>query len=132
MYSIGRIFLFRLAIRNPEIIYVSQHVAMMDIVIKQPPVTQKGKITWWEANEAVIKKKYGSPMSDENGVYYVNLLDGGNGFKKPSEDNSNWFSFSQKKLQCFDEIKSEKRCFENSNQMTIVYDRSNNIFLFNR
>ena len=101
---------------------------MMDIVIKQPPVTQKGKITWWEANEAVIKKKYGSPMSDENGVYYVNLLDGGNGFKKPSEDNSNWFSFSQKKLQCFDEIKSEKRCFENSNQMTIVHDRSNNIF----
>lgn len=120
-------FSFRLAIRNPEVIYVNQDVAIMSIVVKQPPLTQKGKIIWWEAHEDAIKEKYGFPKPDENGVYYISLTDGENGFKKSSEDNSNWFSFSNRKLYCFDEIKSEKRCFDNNEIMTVLHDGNNKI-----
>jgi hypothetical protein len=121
------LYLFQFSTRNPEIIHVVQNVATMDIVVKQPPLSQKGKIIWWEAHEAVIEKKYGSPRRGENGFYYVSILDGGNGFKKSSENNSNWFSFCHKNLYCFHDIKSEARCFENKVIMTVIYDGSNKV-----
>lgn len=124
---LASLLLFRFFVRNPEIIHVEQSVAMMDLVIKEPPLTRKGKITWWESNETIIKKEYGSPKGDENGVYFINLLDGGNGLQKLAEDSSNWFSFTQSKFYCFDEIKSEERCFENNIIMTIFHDESNKV-----
>ncbi|WP_167458021.1 DUF943 family protein [Rahnella woolbedingensis] len=124
---LAALFLFRLITRSPEIIYVDQDVGTMVIVVKQPPLTQEGKITWWEVHEGAIKNKYGSPKPDENGVYYVSVIDGGNGFKKTSQDNSNWFSFYNRKLYCFDEVKSEERCLENDEVMTVIHDENNKI-----
>jgi hypothetical protein len=52
---LAALFLSRLIIRNPEVIYVDQDVGTMVIVVKQPPLTQEGKITWWEVHEGAIK-----------------------------------------------------------------------------
>ncbi|MBU9846341.1 DUF943 family protein [Rahnella ecdela] len=124
---LAALFIFRLITRNPEIIHVDQDVGAMVIVVKQPPLTQEGKIIWWEVHEGAIKKKYGLPKPEENGVYYISVTDGGNGFKKVSQDNSNWFSFSNRKLYCFDEVKSEERCLEYNDIMTIIHDENNKI-----
>ncbi|WP_120507812.1 DUF943 family protein [Rahnella bruchi] len=85
-FSISAYFLF---FRKTEIIFVHHAEGVTDIVVKNFPITQIGKIPWWEAHEGAIKKKYGLPKSDENGVYYISVTDGGNGFKKVSQDNSN-------------------------------------------
>jgi len=55
------LYLFQFSTRNPEIIHVVQDVATMDIVVKQPPLSQKGKIIWWEAHEAAIEKNMDPP-----------------------------------------------------------------------
>jgi hypothetical protein len=107
--------------RKAEIIFVQHIDGVTDIVVKKFPITQRGRVSWWEDNQDMLKDKYGIPERDKNGVYYIAISDVSDGFKKASEANfSAWYSLSRSDLLCFDEIKSENRCIEKNVLMEIM------------
>jgi hypothetical protein len=115
--AISEYFLF---FRKTEIIFVHHAEGVTDIVVKNFPITQIGKIIWWENNKDSLLKKREISDVDEYGYYSVAIADIGEGFKKVSEaDFSSWYSLSRNDLLCFDDIKSEKRCIEKNNLMMI-------------
>lgn len=112
-----------LSLREPEVILVHQGDEFTDIVVNKFPLTQRGRVKWWEDNQLYFKEKYGIPKADEFGHYHIFIFDIGDGFKKNSEADSIWFSFSTTDLICFDEIKSEDRCIEKNILMRVTSKR---------
>ncbi|MBU9846343.1 DUF943 family protein [Rahnella ecdela] len=106
-------------LREPEIIYVHEDEDSTVIIVRNFPITQWGKIYWWENNKDMMNAKYQLPRVDAAGNYYVSILDGSDGFKKVTEANLYWFSFEHTDLYCFNEIKSEDRCIEKNFLMQI-------------
>lgn len=106
--------------REPEVILVHQGEEFTDIVVRNFPITKFGRAKWWKDNQFHIKEKYNAPKVDEFGNYHVFIFDIGEGFKKNSEADSIWFSFSTTDLICFDEIKSEDRCIEKNILMRVT------------
>ncbi|MBD2796733.1 DUF943 family protein [Xenorhabdus sp. 18] len=39
----------------------------MYILVRHFPITDRGKINWWEKNKAMLKDKYGIPVTDKKG-----------------------------------------------------------------
>jgi len=110
-----------LLFRKTEVIFLQHVEGVTDIVVKKFPITKIGRISWWKDNKFVLKDKYGIPKRDKNGVYFIAIWDGSEGFKKIAEaDNPSWYSFSGNDLFCFDEIKSENRCVEHIILMKII------------
>ncbi|CAM3926112.1 DUF943 domain-containing protein [Rahnella bruchi] len=116
---IFQIYLF-LSLRKAEIILVHQGEEFTDIVVRNFPITNIGRAKWWQENQLHIKEKYNALKVDEFGNYHVFIFDIGKGFKKNSEADSIWFSFSTTDLICFDEIKSEDRCIEKNILMRVT------------
>lgn len=116
-------------VRRAEVVFVQQGKHSTDIVVKNLPLTQAGKIFWWENNKENLKNNYGIPKVDEYGNYYVAILNIGDGLKKITEANSIWFSFEHTDLYCFEEIKSEDKCIE-KNVLMEVYNSANGKTVF--
>ncbi|RJT44277.1 DUF943 family protein [Rahnella woolbedingensis] len=106
-------------LRDPKIIYVHEDEDSTYIIVRNFPITQRGKIDWWEHHKDLIREKYQLPSVDSDGNYYVAILDVSDGFKKVTEANLYWFSFEHTELYCFNEIKSEDRCIEKNFIMQI-------------
>ncbi len=109
-----------ISLREPEVIFVHRGNEFTDIVVKKFPLTRRGRVKWWGDNKLYLKEKYGIPKTDEFGHYHIFIFDIGDGFKKNSEADSIWFSFSTTDLICFDEIKSEDRCIEKNILMRVT------------
>ncbi|WP_134706494.1 DUF943 family protein [Rahnella sp. CJA17(1/100)] len=112
--------------RKTEIIFVHHVKGDTDIVVRNFPLTQVGKIIWWENNKdnPLIKNEISDV--DEYGNYFVGIEDIGVGFIRVSEARfSSWYSFAKNDLICFDEIKSERRCIVKNNLMMIHNSRDN-------
>ncbi|VTQ56560.1 Enterobacterial putative membrane protein (DUF943) [Campylobacter jejuni] len=117
---------YLLLFRKTEIIFVHHVKGDTDIVVRNFPLTQVGKIIWWENNKdnPLIKNEISDV--DEYGNYFVGIEDIGVGFITVSEARfSSWYSFAKNDLICFDEIKSERRCIEKNNLMMIHNSRDN-------
>ncbi|MGB8668062.1 MAG: DUF943 family protein [Serratia inhibens] len=91
-----------------------------DIIIKNPPITDKGKIIWWQKNEHAIQMKYGIPKPERNGSYSVSIWDFGDGYEIYREDSL--FASRLEDLYCFDEDK--KICLEKKNEVITIYKTS--------
>lgn len=120
---IALIYLFFL--RKPRVIYANEDEYSTVIVVRDFPITQWGKIFWWENNKDYIKDKYNLPSVDNKGNYSVAILNESDGFKKNTEANYYWFSFEHTDLLCFEKIKSENRCIEKNVLMIIQNGRDN-------
>ncbi len=117
---------YLLLLRKTEIIFVHHVKGDTDIVVRNFPLTQVGKIIWWENNKDSPLIRNEMSDVDEYGNYFVGIEDVGVGFIKVSEASfTSWYSFSRNDLICFDEIKSESRCIEKNNLMTIHNGRDN-------
>lgn len=101
-----------------EIIGIYQYRNSTDILIKNPPITDGGKIKWWENNKISFKKN-NVPKPNQDGTYYINIWDFGDGYKK--EDKYDRL--------CFDDINYEKKCIDKKKHMTIYkFKRGSPIF----
>lgn len=120
-----------LLFRKTEIIFVHHVKGETDIVVRNFPLTQAGKIIWWENNKDSLLLKNDISDFDEYGNYFVGIEDIGVGFVSVSEARfSSWYSFSKNDLICFDEIKSESRCIEKKNLMMINNGRDNKTYYY--
>lgn len=122
---------YMLFFRKTEIIFVHHVKGETDIVVRNFPLTQAGKIIWWENNKDSLLLKNDISDVDEYGNYFVGIEDIGVGFVSVSEARfSSWYSFSKNDLICFDEIKSESRCIEKKNLMMINNGRDNKTYYY--
>lgn len=117
---------YLLFFRETEIIFVHHVKGDTDIVVRNLPLTQVGKIIWWENNKDSPLIRSEISDVDEYGNYFVGIEDVGVGFIKVSEASfTSWYSFSRNDLICFEEIKLENRCIEKNNLMMIHNGRDN-------
>ncbi|QKJ88898.1 DUF943 family protein [Paramixta manurensis] len=83
---------------------------MSIILIKNPPLTDKGKLDWWKRNAAMIKEKYDIPdLQKTNGYFVIKIWDFLDGYKKLGRHDR----------LCFDDMKTTRNCVEKKGIMTI-------------
>ncbi|MGV3347083.1 DUF943 family protein [Enterobacteriaceae bacterium LUAb1] len=106
-----------LSLRPVEIVAVHQDGNSSDVLVKNFPITDKGKINWWLKNRSILKKKYGVPAPDEEGFFEVIFWYFGDGYKETDGyDNL-----------CFSDMKPPINCIEKDKAFTVWNDRSKNI-----
>ncbi|CNB64127.1 DUF943 family protein [Yersinia similis] len=109
--------------RPVEVIGVYGH---SDIIIKNPPITDKGKITWWQDNKDIIQAKYGTPKYDINGTFSVTILDFGDGYENYREGSH--FEIPAPEFYCFDDAKIN--CLDKENEIVTIYKTSGGIIKY--
>ncbi|WP_165699625.1 DUF943 family protein [Chimaeribacter californicus] len=106
--------------------YLSQPVEIIAIhdgsvlLVKNFPMTDKGKIAWWENNKNRLKNNYDFPAPYSiNRSFYISIFDFGHGYKAmPDTDQGS-------DLLCFNDIKAAERCIEKKwiMDITFFYDK---------
>ncbi|AVJ20190.1 hypothetical protein CLM71_22425 [Serratia sp. MYb239] len=85
-----------------EIIAIHQRENYSDVLVKNFPFTDKGKIKWWLDNKNNLKEKYGIPKPDSDGFFTVIFWDFGDGYKEAGKYDR----------MCFDDMKEKENCIE--------------------
>ncbi|WP_034949113.1 DUF943 family protein [Erwinia oleae] len=81
------------------------------VLVMNFPVTDKGKINWWNDNKAMLKEKFNIPVEKKDGSYIVFFHDFGKGYKEMPESVPR-LSFETTDLRCFDDMKEKENCIE--------------------
>ncbi|PLR43335.1 DUF943 family protein [Chimaeribacter arupi] len=99
--------LFALWLLQPaKIIAVHRSGTFTDIIVENFPVTDKGKIRWWQANKELIEEKYKFLPADKNENYTV-IIWGWRGSYKEMPDTDQGSD-----LLCFEDMKTKKNCID--------------------
>ena len=108
---------------------VAVHVSRSDyafrIIIKNPPLTDQGKIGWWIENKRYFKDKYNVPVGEKD--YSISFWVSDYKVDSGTDQDSD--------LLCFDDMDTPANCIEkNNNPLTVWYRHDTNqmlIFLNN-
>lgn len=82
------------------------------IIFKNPPLTKRGLVSWWEQNKAMIKQRYDAPKASYDGTFVLVLWDIGDGYEEFNDKK--WRTLTQRydqscfgdnKMQCLDKSK---------------------------
>lgn len=72
-----------LSLRPVEIMAVHHRSSSFsDVLVKNFPPTDRGKISWWLKNKDMLKDKYGIPGPDKEGYFYLTIWLFGDGYKE--------------------------------------------------
>ena len=88
-------------LRPVEVVAVHQDDQLTYILVRNFPLTDKGKITWWLAHANELKAKYAIPRPGPYGLYSISFWDFGDGYKEDAFD-----------LFCFSDMKTKKNCVD--------------------
>ncbi|WP_016260514.1 DUF943 family protein, partial [Yersinia pestis] len=80
-----------------------------DILVRNFPFTEKGKINWWLENRDMLKAKYSIPKPASDGFYTIIFWDFGDGYKEEGKYDR----------LCFSDMNTTKNCIEKEKYMTI-------------
>lgn len=103
-----------LCLRPVEIVAVHQENNYSDVLVRNFPPTDNGKISWWLENKDMLKEKYGIPKPDSDGLSTVIFWYFGDGYKEEGKDDR----------LCFDDMEPPKNCIE-KNRVFSVSDSKN-------
>ncbi|EMH4163230.1 DUF943 family protein [Pluralibacter gergoviae] len=93
------------ALHKPEVMFTFQQKNFTNIVVRQFPLTVRGKIAWWKNNREKLKNKFNIPVIARNGDWYVDIWNFGDGFKKLPEGDVRIFNSDTQDMMCFDKDK---------------------------
>ncbi|MFZ4834668.1 DUF943 family protein [Rouxiella sp. Mn2063] len=85
-----------------EIIDVHNDGNYSSVLVKNFPLTDKGKIKWWLKNQDSLKRRYSIPKPASYGSFTIIFWDFSNGYK---EDN-------KYDMFCFEDMNTKKNCIE--------------------
>ncbi len=109
-------YLLWLTSRPVEIVAVHHRSSGFSaILVKNFPLTDKGKISWWLKNSKNIAKEYQIPTPAKDGSFYLTFWLFGDGYKEDKYDRL-----------CFDDMKTKMNCIDKETVFTIKrfnYDR---------
>ncbi|RRZ87838.1 DUF943 family protein [Erwinia sp. 198] len=103
--------------RPVKIIAVHQEDNFSEILVKNFPFTDKGKINWWLANKDSLKIKYNIPCPSSSGNFYVNFWDYGEGYKEKGKYDR----------RCFDDMNTVKNCIDKNAVFSVENNRKKEI-----
>ena len=98
---VGALLLAWINLRPVEVVAVHQDDQLTYILVRNFPLTDKGKITWWLAHANELKAKYAIPRPGPYGLYSISFRDFGDGYKEDAFD-----------LFCFSDMKTKKNCID--------------------
>ena len=115
---VGALLLAWINLRPVEVVAVHQDDQLTYILVRNFPLTDKGKITWWLAHANELKAKYAIPRPGPYGLYSISFWDFGDGYKEDAFD-----------LFCFSDMKTKKNCVE-KNFVFMVNNTSDGTVVF--
>lgn len=98
-------YLLWLLLRPVKIFNVHKDGDISHILVKNFPLTDKGKISWWLENEKRIKIHYNVPQSESQKSFTVIFWDFGNGYKEKGDE-------SKDDRFCFSDLLPPKNCID--------------------
>jgi len=112
------LYVVLLMLQPAEIVAVHES----NILVRHFPLTDKGKIRWWQKNQAMIKEKYGLPEEyEDSGTRMIYIWDFGKGYEIEKPDETTFFpSDDTNHLLCFDEINAAERCIRKENLLMFI------------
>ncbi len=95
------------------------------VLVKNFPITDKGRIEWWKKNATNLKLKYKIPViNPEDGGFNIIIWNIGEGYKQevPKQD---WMapSVDTSYLICFDDMEDNNNCIEKDSLLSISRHR---------
>ena len=96
-----------LFLRPVKIVTVHKNGDISHILVKNFPLTDKGKINWWLENEKTIKIHYNVPQSESHKSFTVIFWNFGNGYKDKGDE-------SKDDRFCFSDLLPPKNCIDKS------------------
>ena len=104
-----------------EIVAVHHDKFTTDILVKNFPLTNKGKIDWWKKNAGALNKKYPFILNESGETFWITIWDFKDGYQQEKPDDTTFFpSHSTDHLLCFEEIKAAERCIRKENWLMLV------------
>ncbi|MCR4459780.1 MULTISPECIES: DUF943 family protein [unclassified Pseudescherichia] len=121
----GVLLLAWINLRPVELVAVHQHDEFAYILVRNFPLTDRGKIAWWLAHADELKAKYGFPRPGLYGLYSISFWDFDDGYKEDAYD-----------LLCFSDMKTKKNCIEknvvfrvdNARDGTVIFTTDNDAY----
>jgi len=98
---IAVILLAWINLRPVKVVAVHQDDEFAYILVRNFPLTDRGKIAWWLEHANELKEKYAFPRPGPYGLYSISFWDFGDGYKEDAFD-----------LLCFSDMKTKKNCIE--------------------
>ncbi|KFD22555.1 putative membrane protein [Tatumella ptyseos ATCC 33301] len=115
-----------LQLRPIVIVAVHEDRHFSDILVKNFPLTDKGKINWWLENKDMLKEKYGIPKPESDGSFTIVFWLFGDGYKETDGYDRLCFDDMKTKTNCID--KNRAFSVSNSKNMGISFIAHNGIY----
>lgn len=100
-----------------EIVAVHQRNNFSDVLVKNFPFTDKGKINWWLKNKEILKKKYNIPQPASYGNFTITFWSFGDGYKEEGKYDR----------LCFKDMNTRVNCIEKEAIFSVNNDSQNRI-----
>ncbi|CNI45848.1 DUF943 family protein [Yersinia pekkanenii] len=105
-----------LSLRPVEVVAVHQRHHFSDVLVKDFPTTDQGKISWWLKKKEMLKSEYNIPKPASYGNFSITFWDFSKGYKEDEYDRL-----------CFDDMKTDKNCIDKNAVFTVNNDSENRI-----
>lgn len=103
-------YLTWLSMRPVEIIAVHKRsTSFTSVIVRNFPLTDRGKISWWMKNKEILKEKYNIPNPEKDGYFYLTFWLFGDGYKEEGKYDR----------LCFDDMKTKVNCIEKDPVFTV-------------
>jgi hypothetical protein len=109
------VYFLWLSLRPVEIIAVHQRNNYSDVLVKNFPFTDRGKINWWLKNKDFLKEKYAIPKPASYGNFTITFWLFGDGYKEEGKYDR----------LCFHDMKTKENCIEKDAVFSV--DKSENL-----
>ena len=115
-----------LSLRPVEIVAIHQDGNSSDVLVRNFPFTDKGKMSWWLENENMLKQKYNIPQPEKDGNFTVIFWLFGEGYKETDGYDRLCFDDMPPPLNCID--KNRVFSANYSQNMGISFNTSSGIY----
>lgn len=106
-----------LSLRPVKVIAVHEEGNHASVLVRNYPITDRGKINWWLENKDRLKDKYNIPKPSSSGYFTIVFWDFGDGYKEEGKYDR----------RCFSDIKTKVNCIEKNAVFTVNKSRNFNI-----
>ncbi|SCC65368.1 DUF943 family protein [Kosakonia oryziphila] len=107
-------YCFWLFLRPVEIVAVHQDGNSSDVLVRNFPFTDKGKISWWLKNKNMLKEKYDVPQPEKDGDFTVIFWLFGDGYKETDGYDR----------LCFDDMPPPLNCIDKNRVFSVNHSRN--------
>ncbi|SCB84492.1 DUF943 family protein [Kosakonia oryziphila] len=97
---LGYFLLF--SFRPVEVVAVHEDGEFSSILVRNFPLTDRGKIDWWIKNNAILKEKYNIPKPASDGFFSIVFWDFGDGYKEEGKYDRRCFTDMKPPINCID------------------------------